>query len=210
MAEHHQHELHAALRQEIVESQKSQADFLKWKLIAVAAVSSVALGVHLPDGKVADSVRSLLCLVPLICAYVDLISLHIMIRIMTIGIFLRRSGDLYENFTFEVREKAASNPFIFEAVALHGSSMVFSALIFLLGWTGAPNASLAIWVANGYMIAGLFGVFVTAFSWLFYNSRIEKVLSTSEQVFKTLGLGPRAASSPQTASPRRETSSELR
>jgi hypothetical protein len=52
------------LRQEIVDSKKSQVDFLKWKF-------------------------SLLCLVPLICAYVDLIGLHVMVRVRTIGGFLK-------------------------------------------------------------------------------------------------------------------------
>ncbi|MGH9764768.1 MAG: hypothetical protein ACREDR_36830 [Blastocatellia bacterium] len=32
------------LRQEIIESQKSQAEFLKWKFISAASVASVALG----------------------------------------------------------------------------------------------------------------------------------------------------------------------
>ena len=32
-----------ALRDEIIESQKIQADFLKWKLISVAAVASASL-----------------------------------------------------------------------------------------------------------------------------------------------------------------------
>jgi hypothetical protein len=32
------------LRQEIVESEKTQADFLKWKFILIAAVGSVSLG----------------------------------------------------------------------------------------------------------------------------------------------------------------------
>src|SRR5271165_2912328 len=120
-----------ALRDEIIESQKSQADFLKWKLISVAAVVSVSLGFAQPGPG--PGARLLLCLVPFICLYVDLISLHIMIRIITIGIYLKLSGNRYERFAFEVREKSATSPFVFEVVALHGSSLVFNVIILVLG-----------------------------------------------------------------------------
>ncbi len=56
------------------------------------------------------------------------------------------------------------------------------------------------------MVAGLFGVFVTAFSWLFYNSRIEGFLGHRTQVFR--GRSARMQR-PQPVSPRREPSSEL-
>ncbi len=56
---------------------------------------------------------------------------------MTIGIFLRRSGDLYENFTFEVRGEGGVKPVHLRSGRSSRSSMVFGALIFLLGWTGA-------------------------------------------------------------------------
>jgi hypothetical protein len=83
------------LRHEIVESQKSLADLAKWKLIAVAAVASVSF-----PGKDAlgggNGAALLICLVPLICAYVDLSSIHIMLRIVLIGIYLKHRENPYE------------------------------------------------------------------------------------------------------------------
>ena len=45
----------SALRNEIVESQKTQAEFLKWKLIAVGVVSSISLGLTDSHAKSASS-----------------------------------------------------------------------------------------------------------------------------------------------------------
>ncbi len=49
------------LRSEIIESQKTQADFLKWKLISVAAVASISLG--LAHSPAVEGAKLLLCLV---------------------------------------------------------------------------------------------------------------------------------------------------
>src|SRR3954469_4616426 len=104
-----------ALRHEIVESQKTQAEFLKWKLIAIGAVSSISLGFTPSSPQMANSqgLQLLLCSIPLICAYTDFISLHIMIRIVTIGTYLKGTGSEYETFVFRTRERGG-NPFIFE------------------------------------------------------------------------------------------------
>ena len=112
-----------SLRTEIIESQNSQADYLKWKLISVGAIGTITLA-----GS-GDTNRLLACLVPLLCAYVKLVSIHLMIRIITIGAYLRERGDKYEAYTFTLREKSGQSPYIFEVTALHGSSLVFDAII---------------------------------------------------------------------------------
>jgi len=65
----------AALRTEIIESQRSQAEFLKWKLLSVAALGALALSFRRaaepePTFWSGLDLRLLLCLVPVICAYV--------------------------------------------------------------------------------------------------------------------------------------------
>ncbi|MDB5344083.1 MAG: hypothetical protein JWP89_2460 [Schlesneria sp.] len=171
------------LREEIIESQKSQADFLKWKLISVAAVASASLGFSLPSNSATDSARLLLCLVPLICSYVDLISLHLMIRILTIGIFLKLSGNQYERFVFEVRKLSAANPFVFEAVALHGSSLVFNIIILGLGF-GLQGPNWPQHLLMAYMVAGGLGVGATVLLWVQYASRAKEVVREAELAFQ--------------------------
>src|SRR5262245_21525137 len=96
----------AGLRTEIIESQKTQAEFLKWKLIAVAAVASLALG-GAPAETGIPGAKLVMCLVPLTCAYIDLIGLQILSRILTIGIYLKQAGNTYERFVFDVRAKTS-------------------------------------------------------------------------------------------------------
>lgn len=169
-------EILGTLRNEIVESQKTQADFLKWKLIAVAAVSSISLGFT----PVANSVNSdeanrrglelLLCAIPLICAYIDFVSLHIMIRIVTIGTYLKKIGSDYEGFVFFTRAKGA-NPFIFETAALHGSSFVFNLVLIAISFSDIAVS----WIRTVYCLGGVSGLIVTAISWVSYAKRARRI-----------------------------------
>jgi len=121
------------LRDEIIESQKTVADFVKWKLISVAAVAAVALGFR-STTPTPDSAKLLMCLVPLICIYIDLNSMHIMMRVLTIGIYLKTSCNPYEHFVFQLRDELKrTNPFTFELMALYGSSLLINFIILLLG-----------------------------------------------------------------------------
>ena len=80
------------LREEIVESEKARVDLLKWKIILIATLGAVALGFEstAPAGAAAASAPSfsheyLLCLIPLVCLYVDLLCSHLNLRIMVIA-----------------------------------------------------------------------------------------------------------------------------
>jgi hypothetical protein len=170
-------EILAALRNEIIESQKTQAEFLKWKLIAVSAVSSISLGFTPVAGPAPNprGLELLLCAIPLICAYIDFVSLHIMIRIVTIGTYLKKTGSEYESFVFLTRERGA-NPFVFETAALHGSSFVFNITLIGISFIGIA----ADWVQKAYFVGGVLGVFVAAFSWSFYTKRARRVFELAQ------------------------------
>ncbi len=158
------------LRSEIIESQKTQAEFLKWKLIAVATLASISLGLTTGSRRDDTYSRLLVCLVPLICAYVDLTSLHIMIRIITIGAYLKKMGNPYESFVFRVRDTESGSPFVFEPVALHGSSLAFNLIIAATGLAvGAP-------IRYAYVASGLVGAIATGLLWLWYTQRARVVM----------------------------------
>ena len=78
-----------SLRTEIIESQKFTVDLEKWKIILVAALGSVALGIS-NDFRVRPAV---LALIPLVCAYVDMLVYHNGLRIMAISHFLQGTRD---------------------------------------------------------------------------------------------------------------------
>lgn len=121
------------LRDEIIESQKARTDLMKWKLILVAAIGAAGLGIgsSAPAGSHPPVV--VLAFIPLVCLYVDAVCVHNDMRIMAIGRFLRTrpagsvEGD-YERFAKEHRER-----FSIEGVALVGTTVVLSVLLFFLG-----------------------------------------------------------------------------
>lgn len=158
------------LRDEIVESQKARGDLFKWKIILVATLGAIALGFE----SAADEVKAktvapafaheyLLCLIPLVCLYVDLLCSHLNLRILVIGRYLRvatRGVDAaereaeYERFAERARSLTKTqtrrgkelrrqqrqqgggrsfNAFAFEDLAQHLSSALLSLFVFLWG-----------------------------------------------------------------------------
>jgi len=81
------------LRDEIVEAQKARVDLLKWKIIMVATLGALALGLTEKTAPTSSDPTNgsplgheyLLCLIPLICLYVDILCSHQNLRIMVIG-----------------------------------------------------------------------------------------------------------------------------
>jgi hypothetical protein len=171
-------EVLGSLRNEIIESQKTEADFLKWKLIAIGAVSSISLGFTPAAAPPANphGRELLLCAIPLICAYIDFVSLHIMIRIVTIGTYLKKIGSEYESFVFLTRERGA-NPFIFETAALHGSSFVFNFVLIGISFTDIAT----LWIQKAYLLGGVLGLVVAIFSWVFYTMRVKRVTELARE-----------------------------
>lgn len=90
-----------AFRNEIVEAEKSRIDLLKWKLILVAALGAIGLGISnlSSTAKPMLSLHLTLCLIPLVCVYVDLLCKHLQMRILVISTFFQCQE--YENKTDE-------------------------------------------------------------------------------------------------------------
>lgn len=78
------------LRDEIIESQKAQASFTRWKILLVTIFGAAGLGV-LPYGRFSEGSLALLALLPLVCLYVDALCYHSGIRVMVIARYLRGS-----------------------------------------------------------------------------------------------------------------------
>ena len=120
------------LRDEIVASQKARHEFMKWKLILVAAIGAAGLGLshfdHDWPGK-----GILLALIPFVSIYVDAVCFHNDLRIMAIARFLRtQTKDLemkkYEEYCFQNRAI-----FSLEDFALVGTTLPVSLFILILG-----------------------------------------------------------------------------
>ena len=113
------------LRSEILEAHNARSDLLKWKLVLVAGLGTIGLGLTQEIGH-----PIVLIGIPLVCAYVDLLTRHLTLRIHVIGDFLRgrETGDasdaLWRDYeAFVQRNRSA---FDFEDWALYLSSIVLS------------------------------------------------------------------------------------
>lgn len=113
------------LRSEILEAHNARSDLLKWKLVLVAGLGTIGLGLTQEIGH-----PIVLIGIPLVCAYVDLLTRHLTLRIHVIGDFLRGrdasdpSDALYRDYeAFVERNRSA---FAFEDWALYLSSIVLS------------------------------------------------------------------------------------
>lgn len=126
------------LRDEIIESQKARTELMKWKLILVAALGGASLGIgsNLPTDR--NPPYGLLGLVPLVCLYVDAVCIHIELRIMAIGRFIRIGGlgsvaggsieRRYEEYCAKHRPT-----FSLEGVALTLTTFTVSSLVLAIG-----------------------------------------------------------------------------
>jgi hypothetical protein len=77
------------LRQEILNSQQVRSDLLKWKLALVGALGAAGLG--LAGADVPGHAELVLCAVPFVSVYVDLLCRHLNLRILVIGTYLASS-----------------------------------------------------------------------------------------------------------------------
>ncbi len=96
------------LRDEIMQAEETRSDLLKWKLGLVGAVGAAGLGfAGSVELRHADLV---LCVLPPVALYVDLLTLHLTLRIQVIGAFLATAIDQessvyrdYERFAHRMR-----------------------------------------------------------------------------------------------------------
>lgn len=139
------------LRDEIIEAQRGHLDMVKWKIMLVAALGAVGLGfqgvgLSGAGGRTALPAHYVLCLIPFVCAYCDLMLCTLLLRMRAIGAFIRHRGRWklltdYEDCIASLRRNGngGARLFGFEEFAVFGASYLFSGLValvlFLLGET---------------------------------------------------------------------------
>ena len=134
------------LRDEIIETQRGHLDMVKWKIVLVAALGAVGLGfqgVGLSGAgeRTVLPAHYVLCLIPFVCAYCDLMLCTLLLRMRAIGAFMSHRGAAqgallarYEQCIDSLRQGQGLHGglFSFEGLAVFGSSFLFSALVFLV------------------------------------------------------------------------------
>jgi hypothetical protein len=172
------------LRQEILQAQTVRSDLLKWKLALVGGLGAAGLGFAGSDAlRDADLV---LCAIPPVCAYVDLLCRHLSLRILVVGRFLYTRRDdpavsslaSYEDFVQKAREIPVEDhrrrsAFDLEDWALSWSSFALSVAIAVYGVTHAS------WLAVPFVVSGAVGLVVTWLARRLFRDRFERVVRLS-------------------------------
>lgn len=162
------------LPDEILGAHQTRADFLKWKLLLVAALGAAGLGL----GEKSKPVYLLVALIPLVCLYVDLLCMNLKVRVLVIGTFYANSReDAYERYTQKNRKV-----FETEDWALHYSTYVLCLVVIGVGCLAqtfdaiAPNGLMWLhplqwtwkWPSKDdavLIVSGLAGLGLSWFTW---------------------------------------------
>ncbi|MGA8571171.1 MAG: hypothetical protein ACLP7A_00165 [Desulfobaccales bacterium] len=172
----------SSLRTEIIESEKARIDLLKYKLVAVATLGAVGLGV----GNYAEGHGFIyaICIIPFVCNYVDLLCFHNSLRILAIGRYLHNHGDPYEKFINTMRPPMAPiSLFELEDWVLQWSSVALSGIIALFGiffyhYSGLTDKSLG----PIFIIVGLFGIILPLIILRIYRNRVTMLFQGAKQL----------------------------
>jgi len=179
------------LKQEINQTHQTCHDIVKWKLILVSSISAVSFG--LTAEKVPRDFHLLLLLLPLVCAYSDLLYYQNLLRIFVLATFLRSqtSSDpviQYEKFVSETRKARIFNLELFSQVV---SSLIFSLAAVAALYLEIRNPTFpetdSLWSLRIITAAWLMGmalIIATFLSFVARNRRLDnkKLWSRSTQV----------------------------
>jgi hypothetical protein len=127
-------DLVSCLRNEIVASENARLDFIKWKIVLIAALGAVGLGLA-SDTKIAAP--AVLGFIPIACAYVDVVCAHVNFRILLIAHFLRTGGKANRppdsaTADYEALCEEQRGGFRLESVVLVGTTIAMSLLVALV------------------------------------------------------------------------------
>lgn len=188
------------LYQVIIENQKIRTDLLKWKMIISATLASVGIGIDpLLKTSVLPTPDIVLCCIPFVAAFVDLLCSHLSLRVQVIGKFVRlTTSDTdedqylhhYENFVDLMRHlKTAGrnvNVFGLEYQAMYTSSFLLSAFVIIYGTLVLFRAGRfgldAVMHAALFWTTGAIGWVLILFIWRGYQRRYHIINSITKDM----------------------------
>lgn len=141
------------LHDEIIETQKSRAKLWNWKITLIASIFAVGLGIGIESDYYFPLV---LCCIPIVCAYTDLLSGNLSTRNRLIGKW--RLSPKSTSIEYKNYEEFIKNLMIIKKVgmsevyAVYGSSFLANFLVIFL-------SCLMYLVPEAHLIS--FGVFLT-------------------------------------------------
>jgi hypothetical protein len=171
------------LREEILQSERVRSELLKWKLGLVGALGALGLGFAGTDRL--NHADLVLCAIPPVCVYVDLLCRHLTLKMLVVGRFLIRlkeSGNqtartyaAYEELAQDARaisvggDGGTMSAFALEDWALWLSTVALSGAIIVYG--------VAVWseFSIPFVFSGAAGLLATAVGGRQYSVRFRAV-----------------------------------
>jgi hypothetical protein len=168
----------AKLRDEILQAQRIRSDLLKWKLGLVGTIGAAGLGfAGSVELRHADLV---LCALPPVAVYVDLLALHLTLRMLVIGAYFRtseaaeaRAYRKYEEFVRDVRNPGGeASAFRLEDWALSYSTYALCAAVAGYGVYQLVDESM---YGVPFVLSGAVGAVASRLGGRQYASRLDYV-----------------------------------
>ncbi len=180
-----------SLKQELLQSQKTRNDLMKWKLLLVSAIGSIALGFS-GQPKVAHPELGL-CVIPFVCCYVDLLCRNLSIRTKLLSAFLAAeltstTQDYTASFEkfyqlFDAERKIHGEEAL-EGLALVKSTKLICLAVFLVGITNYFgniwdwDKCLKLWSSLFFWTSGIGGFYLSNLVEERYKSQKEYIQDT--------------------------------
>lgn len=159
------------LREEIIEAEKMRADLIKWKLLLVAGLGATGLGLN---GSSHDGITELLCLIPFVCVYVDLLARHLNLRIHVIAEFMRRQKvDWTADYEECAKLMEKGRVFALETGVLWYSTVFLSVLVIIAGFVMYAGQGVANYAL--FILSGFFGIAVAVSIDIIYKKKRAKI-----------------------------------
>jgi hypothetical protein len=177
-----------AFRNEIIEAEKGRMDLLKWKVLLIAGIGAVGLGFSSSEKEVIPVISRhlLICIIPLVCVYVDSLCQHLQIRILVISEFFQHYQDQskdkemmsfqeYEEFCNKVRPVFYLEDWT-QQWATFACSFITLLVSLKLLWTGAWMEAIA------FFVSGVVGIGLTIRLNLLQKQKIEKTRNLAQEI----------------------------
>ena len=166
-------------KKEIIEAEKTRMDLLKWKLIIVAILAAASLGIGYTNSSDCSNYsgfhRYAICLIPLVCAYVDLLCVHLQIRILVISkFFIDYPVKSLENVDSDImifkkyEEFCAAKRSIFNFQDWAQTTSTFILCFLVIGMAFFHFEEVGMWIT---ISSGLFGILLSIIIILSYRRK---------------------------------------
>lgn len=182
-----------SLRTEILESEKARIELLRYKLIAVASLGALGLGFHVQKDNAKIAFDYVLCIIPFVCAYIDLLCYHNTIRILVIACFLKHNNDPYEGYIVQLDEgnkEGVRQFFDIEDLVLFGSSIFLSTLLTIysiIPFDIITDKNPDILKGRVFLYTGIVSSIFICFTRMYYDKHQKDLFSTADKL-KTMSI----------------------